>query len=224
MSEILIGIDGACKRNGKPDCMSVGAAWIQTEDGNLLYETKFEAGSTSQRGEINGLICALKYALDNATPHEYIIIVTDSQYLYNTVMLEWCFKWRENGWTNADGADTKNADMWNDICGYLDALNKDQDRVFMEWTKGHMVHYTKGNIKKAMVADPTGIELYSRLTTMANRVADRNNIIKRFNSERNEYGCMTVPHDTALEWAIVNATADGIAFYVVNTIYDAVTN
>lgn len=221
MSEILIAIDGACKRNGKPDCMSVGAAWIQTEDGNLFYKSKFETESTSQRGEINGLMEALKYAHSYSRPDEHVIIITDSQYLYNTVMLGWCFKWRENGWVNADGQETKNADLWEAISVLLDLINELGERVFMEWTKGHMVHYTKGNIKKAMLVDANGIELFSRITTMANRPADRQNIINKFNKERNEHGCISVPENVALDWAIANATADGIAFYIVNTIYDA---
>lgn len=218
---MLIAIDGACKRNGKPDCMSVGAAWIQTEGGELKYKHIFETESTSQRGEINGLIAALQYAAKYSNYTEHIIIVTDSQYLYNSVMLEWCYKWRENGWTNADGQATKNADLWAAVCALLDTINHGAERVFLEWTKGHMVHYTKGNVKKAMKVDPEGIELYSRITTMANRPADRQNIINRFNKERGDHGCMVVPEDIALEWAIANATADGIAFYIVNTIYDA---
>ena len=36
--------------------MSVGVAWIQTDEGQLLYKSRVEFGSTSQRGEINGLL------------------------------------------------------------------------------------------------------------------------------------------------------------------------
>lgn len=221
MINILIAIDGACKRNGKPDCMSVGAAWIQTSEGDLKYRHIFETESTSQRGEINGLIAALKYAVEEGIPQGDIIIITDSQYIYNSVMLEWCYKWRDNGWANADGQETKNKDLWAIVCVFLDELNRLGERVFLEWTKGHMVHYTKGNIKKAMLVDANGIELFSRITTMANRPADRQNIINKFNKERNEHGCISVPENVALDWAIANATADGIAFYIVNTIYDA---
>lgn len=212
---MLIAIDGACKRNGKPDCISVGVAWIETDKGNYEYRMKPEMESTSQRGEINGLIEALEYAVANVKYDEDVIIITDSEYLYNTVTLSWCFKWKQNGWKNADGQATKNADKWARICAYLDDLNKSHERVFMEWTKGHMVHYTPGAIKQAMTVDSTGLELFSRVTTIANRIADRENIIDRFLRERQEHDRLAVPRDIALQWAIANCMADCLASYAV---------
>lgn len=212
---MLIATDGACKRNGKPDCLSTGVAWIQTESGNYLFKAKIEMESTSQRGEINGLLEGLKYATHNAAPNEDIIIISDSEYLCNTVSLGWCYKWRDNGWTNADGQATKNADLWNHACNYLSVLNQHHERVFIEWTKGHTVHYTAGAIKQALAIDPTAIELFTRVTTMANRIADRDNIINRFLKERIEHSKLAVPREIALEWAIANCMADSLAGYIV---------
>ena len=222
MIKILIAIDGACKRNGQPDCISVGAAWIQTEDGKLLFKSKLETCSTSQRGELNGLLEALRYAVGQASPTEDIILITDSEYIYNTVALSWCFKWRDNGWTNADGNETKNTDMWTEVCQLLDALNNPVERVFIEWTKGHCVHYTPGNTKMAMRIDPSGIELYTRISTIAHMPANMDNIIAKFLTERREHDKPAVPREVALEWAIANATVDCIASYVVNLMNNAI--
>ena len=208
---MLIAIDGACKRNGEPTCSSSGVAWIQTEDGQFLFKSRFETCSTNQRGEINGLLEALIYAVKNATPDEDIIIVTDSEYLHNTVAYEWYAKWKSNNWIGSVGL-VKNADMWKKISSLLEALN---GRVFMQWTKGHLMAYTPGNINQAMQADPTGVELYTRIMSVANRDSERSRIIADFLRQRIEHDKSTVPDALAIDWVIANTVADCIASYVV---------
>jgi ribonuclease HI len=208
---VLIAIDGACKRNGQPSCSSSGVAWIQTEDGKFLFKSRFETCSTNQRGEINGLFEALTYAVQHSAADEDIIIVTDSEYLHNTVAYEWCFKWKNNSWNGSTGP-VKNADMWEKICDLLEVLN---GRVFMQWTKGHLMSYTPGNINQAMRADPTGVELYTRIMSVANRDSERSRIIMDFLRQRVEHDKPTIPEDLALDWVIANTVADCIATYVV---------
>jgi ribonuclease HI len=208
---MLIAIDGACKRNGQPTCSSSGVAWIQTEDGHLLFKSRFETCSTNQRGEINGLREALLFASTEADEDEDIIIVTDSEYLYNTVSLDWCFKWKNNNWVGATGP-VKNADMWSDVCSLLERL---PGRVFMQWTKGHLMSYTPGSINQAMRADPTGIELYTRVLSIANRGSEHARLIKDFIRERVEHDKSTVPDEIAIEWLVANTVADCLASYVV---------
>ena len=211
---MLIAIDGACKRNGDPTCSSSGVAFIETEAGNMLYKAKFETCSTSQRGEINGLLEALYYAVENSDTEEDIIIVTDSEYLYNTVTLEWVNKWQANNWYGAVGK-VKNSDLWATAWEYLSVLNKATERVFMQWTKGHLLHYTPGNIKKAMQIDPLGIELYSRIAAIANRPAERSRLVLEFIRERSEHDKESPPEEIALEWVIANTVADSLASYIV---------
>lgn len=211
---MLCAIDGACKRNGQPTCSSAGVAWIQTEAGELMYKSKFETCSTNQRGEINGLLEALKYAVDNTTEEEDIIIITDSEYLYNTVTLDWVTKWKKNNWIGGSGP-VKNADMWQQVYDLLQIINETGEHVFMEWTKGHLISYTPGNINFAMKEDQSGVELFTRITAIANRGSERSRIIKDFNRERHEHDKMVIPDDTALAWVIANTTADCLASYVV---------
>lgn len=211
-----IAIDGACKRNGEPTCVSMGVAWIQTEQGDLLYKSKFEHQSTSQRGELNGLIEALEYAVANAAEHEDIIIVTDSEYIYNAVTLGWSLKWEQQAWVGATGA-VKNVDMWkhaNELFRQLDG------RVFMQWTKGHLISYTPGNIKKAMLYDETGVELMTRIVATASRPYDKQRIINDFNQHRKDHGHLSPPDNTAFDWAVANTVADCLASYLVKTFDD----
>ena len=61
---LLISIDGACRRNGKPDCVSAGGVFIQQFDSKLnLQQTSilsnYETASTNQRGELLALLTAL---------------------------------------------------------------------------------------------------------------------------------------------------------------------
>ena len=216
---MLIAIDGACKRNGQPNCLAVGVAWFETEDGEYFYHSTFEQQSTSQRGEIYGLINALLYAKLKAAKDETIIIITDSEYLYNTVTLEWYDKWERNNWVGGSGDTVKNVDLWKAISNLLRELNADEPRVFMQWTKGHLIHYTPGNIKQAMIADDgSGVELYSRIAAVANRVADKDRIIDDFIRLRKEHDKPSPPRDTCLEWAIANTMADSLASYIVNIV------
>lgn len=211
---MLVAIDGACKRNGKPNCLSVGIAWIQTDDGKLLFKTKIETPSTSQRGELNGLLCALRYAKEFLAEGEDLIIITDSEYLYNTVELSWCFKWKDAGWINGSGEQAKNHLMWSEACDLLDSIG--YERVFMQWTKGHLLAYTDRNAEMCMNEDKTGITLFERITTLANRPSEKDRVIDSFLKERNEHDKHKVPREAALSWVIANVTADCLAGYVRN--------
>ena len=216
---MLIAIDGACKRNGKVDCISAGVAWVQTEENDLYYVSYIEEGSTSQRGEIYGLLKALKEAA--STPKtEDIIIVTDSEYVYNTVMLEWCFKWEANDWLGATGDIVKNFDLWAIACKYIRAIGK--ERIYMQWTKGHLLAYTPTNIKKAMAEDSDALILYERITTMANILGNADTIVTKFNRERRDHDQDQVPPEVALQWVISNTTADCLAYYLINLYNDEI--
>lgn len=211
---MIISTDGACKHLGKPDCFSIGIAWIQTDDGKFLFEARAEEKSTSQRGEINGLINALEYAVKNSAADEDIIIITDSEYLHNTVMKEWCFKWRDNAWLTSTGDPAKNYDLWLIVCDMLDKLGK--DRVYLNWTKGHLLSYNKKLTERILKDDPTGVMLYVNITTVANRPSEKQRIYEEFNANRTSHDYSQMPIQTSVDWVVMNVMADSIATYVVN--------
>lgn len=216
---MLVATDGACRRNGEPTCFALGVAWIMRDDGDMLYHARYEHNSTSQRGELMGIILALEYAVDNLADEEPLIIVTDSEYMYNTIMRDWVMKWARNGWRGSDGNIVKNPDMWEYVHKMLQNP-KLVDNVFMQWTKGHLISYTAGNVAKAMRADDTGIELYDRIMATANRDADKHRIVDDFNYNRIKHSFNRVPENNALQWAIANTMADSLASYLVKVFDD----
>ena len=200
------------KETGNQTAAHLVLRGYQTEDGRFIFKSKFETQSTNQRGEINGLLEALKFAVATAYPNEDIIIITDSEYLHNTVCLGWYEKWRRNNWVGGAGDTVKNQDMWAEAAELLDVLG---DSVFLEWTKGHLLPYTPGNTNQALKSDPEGVELYTRIMSVANRASERSRLISDFNRQRADHDKQVVPGDTAIDWVVANTVADCLASYVV---------
>lgn len=218
---MLISIDGGCKRQGTPQCSSVGVAWVQTDDGDLFYRANYEnLESTSQRGELNGLISALTVATKRAAADETIIIVTDSEYLYNTVSKGWSLTWERSGWQGSAGP-VKNRDMWQTVNNMLRSLNADEERVFMQWTKGHLISYTPANARRAMAQDPTGISLFMNIKSIASRGSEEDRIVEDFIYNRIKHEHQVPPRVACLEWCIANVMADTLASYL-TTLLDSV--
>lgn len=219
---IIIAIDGASKRNGKPDCLSSGVAAIFHDDGEILLKPRIETQSTNQRGELNGLLEALAYGLGYIQDKEDkdIIIISDSQYLCNTVMKDWVGKWERQDWCGSNGP-VKNADMWAVALSMLNAIREQGGDVYMNWTKGHLLAYTEGNINKALEEDASGYVLYDRLYTLGNRPSEYGRIAKAFNNKRVEQEYPTLPEAIAVQWVIYNTVADCVASYMVKKVDEA---
>ena len=75
---LVIAIDGACRRNGKPDCVSAGGVLVVQDNETYRTLCVSEKGSTNQRGEMLALLEALRYIYD--TPGNDALIITDSEY------------------------------------------------------------------------------------------------------------------------------------------------
>lgn len=221
---MIISTDGACKRNGTPECSSVGVAWVVKDNGEMYFKSTYEnTGSTSQRGEINGLIKALDIAIEETIDtDEVIIIVSDSEYVCNSVRLGWSFTWEENQWNGATGP-TKNADLWKQVNDRLRSLNKDEERVFMSWTKGHLMSYTPANTRRALIEDTSGVELYSRILAMANRPSDHDRIVADYKHNLKQHQEIVVfdPEECILR-VTMNVMADCLAGYIVQAMESAV--
>ena len=105
-----IDIDGAWRRNCQPDCVSAGACFILDEDNGVEQTytiSQYEDCSTSQRGELMGLTLALEH-IAACAPDTDTVVITDSEYLFNTMTKEWVSRWEVNGWKTAQGTDLKN--------------------------------------------------------------------------------------------------------------------
>lgn len=212
---MLISIDGGCKRSGTPECSSIGVAWFQTEPGELFFRSFYEShDSTSQRGELNGLLTAIEEAHKRAEPDEDIIIITDSEYLYNSVTKGWSMTWEASGWQGSQGP-VKNRDLWAKVNKELRALNNPVERVFMQWTKGHLISYSAAAARRAMHIDPTGIGLFMNIQAIATRGSEEDRIIDDFIYNRKKHEHPYPPRKVCLEWCIANTMADTLASYLV---------
>ena len=130
---MLIFTDGSCRRNGKPDC--VAGFGVYALDG--FKKIGYETASTSQRGELYGMLYALDYALhllESGVEDAYI--VSDSAYIVNCIRDKWYTKWARCGWVTSTGSVVKNQDIWQSIIVLLE--NIPEDRLHIYQIKGHV--------------------------------------------------------------------------------------
>lgn len=155
---MIISIDGACRRNGKPDCFSTGAAFVKsTELGMFVTE---ETNSTNQRGELSALIMGLHVGLIELreNPDETVYLISDSEYVVNGINKEWYKNWKRKGWITADGNPVKNRDLWEKATVLLDQYGSDNLAVYH--TKGHLVSVGKVTAANILSTDAPLMDLY----------------------------------------------------------------
>ena len=169
---LLIAIDGACRRNGKPDCVASGAMYAQLvdENGRVKFNqilTVHEYGSTNQRGELLALLKALDYV--HASSVE-ALVVTDSEYLFNCMTKQWYVGWRANGWLTRDGGDVKNKDIWMEIVNAYDRCCMANIDISFYHTKGHVIPFGKVTANNLLADDPTGAKLFDAICVKYDQV------------------------------------------------------
>lgn len=197
---MLIAIDGACRRNGQPDCVAAGGVFVLKYDkaGRPIRSGAFsdyEKGSTNQRGELLALIRALSFVdkLNHTDElQETVQIVTDSEYIFNAMTKDWCKSWSVKGWVTAAGEPVKNSDLWKDIYQIYSNIDPRTEIVFYH-IKGHCISFGKVTANGLLARDETGAELFAEVllkyssvcnTTKkaqlehANKLSERNNGFK----------------------------------------------
>lgn len=156
---LQIAIDGACRRNGKPDCVSAGGVIILQLDDKLdILDTKLlsvnEYESTNQRGELLALLEALDYI---ATANQEAQVITDSEYIFNTITKDWYKSWMRKGWITAGGTPVKNKDIWTAVAAVLSKLTKE---ITLYHIKGHTISFGKVTATNLINQDNTGLAIY----------------------------------------------------------------
>ena len=212
---LLISIDGACRRNGKPDCVSAGGVFIQQFDSELnLQQTSilsnYEMASTNQRGELLALLTALDYIWSAKQSTQ---IVTDSEYLFNAMTKEWYKSWQHKCWVTATGEPVKNKDLWQEIASaYCRCEDAGIDIVFYH-IKGHCIPFGKVTANTLLTKDTTGAHLMTEVfikydmvskTTKKDQLEQANTL-----SERNN-GFKLTP-DKMRQFVVANVMADAVA-------------
>lgn len=151
---LLLAIDGACRRNGKPDCVSASGVFIQDIVDNKTISThclsNYEINSTSQRGELNALSEALTYIIASGQEAQ---IITDSEYLFNALNNEWFTRWNHTGWVTANGDPVKNQDLWVNIASDYMAY---KDKISIYHIKGHVIPFGKVTANSLLAGDSSG--------------------------------------------------------------------
>jgi ribonuclease HI len=127
MKKITVFTDGACSGNPGPG----GYGAILRYNGAEKELSGGFSRTTNNRMEIMGAIVALE-ALHE--PCE-VTIVTDSQYLVNSVEKRWIFSWKARGWKRGRNEPVLNVDLWERLLPLLE-----RHRVRFNWIRGHAGH------------------------------------------------------------------------------------
>ena len=210
----VISIDGACRRNGKPDCVSAGGVFIQQfVDGECLYTDLMycsEFNSTNQRGEIKALSSALAWIDMQCSWGESVQIITDSEYIFNTMTKEWFIGWESRNWLTAAGEPVKNADLWKSIY----ELHKQCSNIDINYyhIKGHCISFGKVTANRLLDEDDSGSkllqEIYKKydasLATKQDTFENAQELSYRNNGFR-------LPDDIFRRFVVANTMADAIA-------------
>lgn len=213
---LVIAIDGACRRNGKPNCVASGGLFIQQYDDitGYLIRTEtlstYEVQSTNQRGELIALKEALAYIL---SVKESAHIVTDSEYLFNTMTKEWFVGWASNEWKTSTLSPVKNSDLWQVIAEFYTECKRYDIEVTFYHIKGHCVPFGKVTACSLLSADNTGKSLYYAVLKKYDLVirTTRTEAINNANELSMKNNGFYLPLDKLKEFISINTVADAIA-------------
>lgn len=214
---LRISIDGACRRNGKPSCVSSGAAFIQhmDEDNNIVKSLMLschEYRSTNQRGELMALVEALEYIRDTGLE---AFIITDSEYLFNSMTKQWYTTWLYRGWKTSTGGDVMNSDIWAKICNIMSTMINTE--VSFYHVKGHCIPFGKVTAHNSIDNDGTCNELYEMALKKFDVAAPtKKDVVERALSVSQKNNGFKPDMNIFREWVALNTVADAIATKVVD--------
>lgn len=200
---MIIAIDGACKGNGKPDCIASGSAFFKMSTGQCGAVTTIDNNSTNQRGELHGLLLGLTIGI-GLSKQEEAFFVTDSEYIYNTITKTWYDTWIKRGWKTANGDDVKNQDLWELIAKTLAQYDMDNFAIFH--VKGHVIPFGAVTGNKLFRQDKTCKVLYHNVKQKY-VVEGSKNIEHALEVFKKNHGYIP-PMDTFNEMILCNTVAD----------------
>lgn len=217
---LFISIDGACRRNGKPDCTASGGVFIQQFDDaqrRVACHTlsAYEYNSTNQRGELLALLKAIEfiYSADMEA-----LVVTDSEYIFNAMTKNWYGSWMSNDWKTRSGDPVKNQDIWMEIAHAMQLCEyrRDIDITFYH-VKGHCIPFGRVTADNALTKDATGSTLHGLVQRRFDEVAPTKKTVfdaaLELSKRNNGFEPVLA---TFKEWVVANVVADAIATKVVD--------
>ena len=212
----VISIDGACRRNGKPDCLSAGGLFIQ-EFGESLDEpvqtgtmAEYELQSTNQRGEMHALKAALEFLWPRKQQAQ---IITDSEYLFNAMTKGWVTSWARKGWVTATGEPVKNKDLWEAIHIERKRCVDSNVEVMFYHIKGHCIPFGKVTANTLLTKDTTGAHLMTEVLLKYDSVCTttKKDLLEQANVLSEKNNGFKLPPDKLRQFVVSNVMADAIA-------------
>ena len=214
-----MAIDGACRRNGQPDCVSAGAVFVMNivddEVRSTFALSDHENKSTNQRGELLALKVALHYLTLADEPAQ---IITDSEYLFNAMTNGWAKRWSTNGWQTAAGEAVKNKDLWMQIQNYSDALHSEVNYYHI---KGHVIPFGKVTAMSLLAQDTSCRKLMDAVCLKYDMVAPQEKTIESIkhaqdlSQKNNDFG---LPPYLLKRFVVANVVVDEIATRIVDSV------
>ena len=210
---LIISIDGACRRNGKPNCVSAGGVFIMHYNNALelthtALKSNYELESTNQRGEMLALLTAIDYVYDSKQSAQ---VITDSEYLFNTMTKNWCGNWANKGWITSTGEPVKNKDIWLQIKHAHDRCLAEGIELIFYHVKGHTIPFGKVTAQRLLAQDSSGSALYEAVKQKYYEVKDEKDVLGKV-AELSEKNNGFVPADEILErFVVTNIIADAVA-------------
>lgn len=214
---LVISIDGACRRNGKPDCVASGAVFIkQYDEYNNLVATcplsMWELKSTNQRGELLALLKALDYIYAS---EQHAQIITDSEYIFNAMTKDWFVGWESRGWKTAMYEPVKNSDIWKSIKQVYDKCINDKNlEVLFYHIKGHCIPFGKVTANTLLDKDTSGMTLLNEVYKKYDKVAStpkREQLLCSANELSLKNNGYTLSDALLRDFVVANTVADAIA-------------
>lgn len=203
---IIMAIDGACRRNGTPDCVSAGGIFMSFEDGTYSTASTHEYRSTNQRGELLALLSAITNAV---LFNQETCIITDSEYIFNAMTKQWYNRWHDNGWLTASGDEVKNKDLWQDIYQRIQWCDIE---VHFYHIKGHCIPFGKVTADRLLSSDTSGKSLLDNVTEQFERVkTNKVQNLKAAQSLSYKNNGFELPEDTLKLFITFNTVADAVA-------------
>ena len=210
---LVISIDGACRRNGKPNCVSAGGVFIMHYNNTLelthtALKSNYELESTNQRGEMLALLTAIDYVYDSKQSAQ---VITDSEYLFNTMTKNWVGNWANKGWITSTGEPVKNKDIWLQIKHAHDRCVADGIELIFYHVKGHTIPFGKVTAQRLLAQDTSGMALYEAVKQMYHEVKFDKDVLGKV-SELSEKNNGFVPTEEIMErFVVTNIIADAVA-------------
>lgn len=210
---LVIAIDGACRRNGKPDCVSAGGVFILNVDkdlniNNTSLMSNYEIKSTNQRGELLALLTSLDYVHEAQQPAQ---IITDSEYIFNTMTKDWCKNWANKGWVTAAGEPVKNKDIWLEIMNAQRRCEEAGYEISFYHIKGHTVSFGKVTAQNLISKDTTGRLLYDAISERVSTVALKDGMYDQIVELSVKNNGFKLDDTTLKRFIVTNTVADAVA-------------